>query len=219
MTWNSFATPGSPQKSGVVLTFFPTAPGWVSLNVTYVVQKWAEGDPNQGFFLTSLNGDAVVYASSEYPTLANRPKLTVTYDAPVAPELRDPRAWPFSADSIWNLPIGASASYVSAGIAQATARGMTTDGDVLILNPSAPITSVYFNSDAWTGRSRCDIQGGVLFEAPISPGFVVPGANPTFTPNHAVAILDADGKTLIQGQPYTHCTADGPITMWWFPHA
>src|SRR5438034_177565 len=96
---------------------------------------------------------------------------------------------------------------------------MTTDGDVLILNPSAPITSVYFNSDAWTGRSRCDVQGGVLFEAPIPAGFVVPGANPTFTPNHAVAILDADGKTLIQGQPYTHCTADGPVTMWWFQKA
>src|SRR5438552_1662567 len=26
VTWNSFATPGSPQKGGVVLTFFPTAP-------------------------------------------------------------------------------------------------------------------------------------------------------------------------------------------------
>src|SRR5207247_3144044 len=102
---------------------------------------------------------------------------------------------------------------------QATARGMTTDGDVLILNSSAPITPVYFNSGAGSGRSRCDIQGGVPFEAPISPGFVVPGANPTFTPNHAVAILDADGKTLIQGQPYTHCTADGPVTMWWFQEA
>src|SRR5438128_4628205 len=219
VTWNSFATPGSPQKGGVVLTFFPTAPGWVSLNVTYVVQKWAEGDPNQGFFLTSTNGDAVVYASSDYPNLDNRPTHCVTYYAPAAPELRDPRAWPFFAESIWNLPIGASASYVPAGIAQATAYGMTTDGDVLILNSSAPITPVYLNSDAWTGRSRCDIQGGVLFEAPISPGFVVPGANPTFTPNHAVAILDADGKTLIQGQPYTHCTADGPITMWWFQEA
>src|SRR2546426_2545106 len=219
VTWNSFATPGFPQRGGVVLTFFPTSPGWISLDVADGVQKWGGGGPNQGFFLTSTNGDAVVYASREYSTLTNPPKLNLTYDAPVAPELRDPRAWPFSADSIWNLPIGASASYVPAGIAQATARGMTTDADVLILNSSAPITSVYLNSDAWTGRSRCDIQGGVLFEAPISPGFVVAGANPPFPPNHAVAILDADGKTLIQGQPYTHCTADGPITMWWFQKA
>jgi len=216
VTWNSFATHGFPQRSGVVFTFVPAPPGWISVNVTYIVQKWAEGDPNQGVLLSSLNGDAVEYASSEFSTVANRPKLTVTYDAPVAPELRDPRAWPFSADSIWNLPIGGSASYVAAGIAQATARGMTTDPDVLILDPSAPIAPVYLNSDAWTGRSRCDIQGGVLFEAPITAGFVVPGASVGSTPNHAVAILDADGKTLIQGQPYTHCTADGPVTMWWF---
>src|SRR5881628_767126 len=216
VTWNSLATHGSPQRGGVVFTFVPAPPGSVSVNVTYVVQKWAEGDPNQGVLLSALNGDAVEYASSEFSTLANRPKLTVTYEAPVAPELRDPRAWPFSEDSIWNLPIGASAGYVAAGIAQATARGMTTDPDVLILNPSAPITPVYLNSDAWTGRSRCDLQGGVLFEAPITAGFVVPGASVGSTPNHAVAILDADGKTLIQGQPYTHCTADGPVTMWWF---
>src|SRR5207247_2001568 len=93
VTWNSFATHGFPQRSGVVLTFVPAPPGWVSVNVTYVVQKWAEGDPNQGVLLSSLNGDAVEYASSEFSTLANRPKLTVTYEAPVAPELRDPRAW------------------------------------------------------------------------------------------------------------------------------
>src|SRR5437867_8323618 len=219
VTWNSFATHGFPLRSGVVLTFVPAPPGWVSVNVTYVVQKWAEGDPNQGVLLSSLNGDAVEYASSEFSTLANRPKLTVTYDAPVAPELRDPRAWPFSADSIWNLPIGGSANYVAAGIAQATARGMTTDPDILVLDPAAPITPVYLNSDAWTGRSRCDAQGGVLFEAPIPAGFVVPGAAPGSTPNHAVAILDADGETLFQGQPYTHCTADGPVTMWWSQNA
>src|SRR5207245_4061728 len=104
------------------------------------------------------------------------------------------------------------ASCVTGGSAQATARGMTTDTDVLLLDPSAPSTPVYLSSDAWTGRSRCDIQGGVLFEAPIAAGFVVPGASVGSTPNHAVAILDADGKTLIQGQPYTHCTADGPVT-------
>src|SRR2546428_4632864 len=112
--------------------------------------------------------------------------------------------------------MGASASYAASGISHSTALGKTTDPDVLILNPSAPITPVYLNSDAWTGRSRCDIQGGVLFEAPITAGFVVPGASVASTPNHAVAILDADGTTLIQGQPYTHCTADGPVTMWWF---
>src|SRR2546425_2764162 len=36
---------------------------------------------------------------------------------------RTPLLWPFSRDSIWNLPIGASAVYVAANIQQATSRG------------------------------------------------------------------------------------------------
>src|SRR5881628_2079573 len=214
VTWNTFTTPGLPRTADPVFTFAPTPAGSFSINVTFIAQKWADGDPNNGVFLTSTNGDGVDYDSSE-ATVANRPKLIVLFEKPIAPS-RDLRFWPFSSDSVWNLPIGASAVYVPAGIAQATSRGMTTDPDVLILDPGAPITPVYLNSDAWTGRSRCDPQGGVLFEAPIPAGFVVDGATLTSTPNHAVAILDADGKTLIQGQPYTHCTADGPVTLWWF---
>src|SRR2546426_268400 len=40
---------------------------------------------------------------------------------------RDPLLWPFSRDSIWNLPIGASALYVPASIQQPTQRGVTND--------------------------------------------------------------------------------------------
>lgn len=134
---------------------------------------------------------------------------------------RDPLLWPFSRDSIWNLPIGASASYVHAGIRKATAYGMTTDVDVLILTPNAPLMSVYYNDDAWsTVPGRCNAEGGVQFSAPIPSGFIVlgnGGGNPHgTTPNYATAILDADGVTLIQGQPYAHCTADGAATIWWF---
>ncbi len=217
VTWNTFTTPGLPRTADPVFTFAPTPAGTFSINVTFIVQKWADGDPNNGVLLTSTNGDGVVYDSSE-GIVANRPKLIVLFEKPIAPS-RDPRFWPFSSDSVWNLPIGAFAVYVPAGIAQSTARGMTTDPDILILEPAAPIAPVYLNSDAWTGRSRCDAQGGILFEAPIPAGFVVPGAAPGSTPNHAVAILDADGETLFQGQPYTHCTADGPVTMWWFQNA
>src|SRR5207245_11170884 len=98
----------------------------------------------------------------------------------------------------------------------------TTDVDVLILTPTAPVTKVWENSDAWSGRSRCDAQGGVLFEAPIPTDFVVQGAgsgNPDgTTPNYATAILAADGHTLIQGQPMARCTAGGTATMRWWAH-
>src|SRR5712691_4880602 len=124
--------------------------------------------------------------------------------------------WPFSRDSIWNLPIGANAVYVPTQIAPVSGAGMTTDQDVLILTPSEPMTPVYYNSDAWTGRSRCTAQGGVLFDAPIPSDFVVPGASHSDTPNFATAILMADGHTLMQGQPMARCTANGTATMWWY---
>lgn len=128
--------------------------------------------------------------------------------------------WPFSRDSIWNLPIGASAVYVPGNIQKPTAYGMTTDVDVLVLTPTAPITDVYFNSDAWGGGSRCNAEGGVLFSAPIPTNFVVPGAgsgNPDgTTPNYATAILAADGHTLIQGQPMARCSAGANATIWWY---
>src|SRR2546426_1219532 len=132
---------------------------------------------------------------------------------------RDPLLWPFSRDSIWNLPIGASAVYVPASIQQPTQRGMTTDPDVIILTPNATMTAVYYNSDGWSGGSRCSPQGNVLFNAPIPDRFVVPGAGSTnpdgTTPNYATAILMPDGHTLTQGQPFARCTAGGPATMWW----
>ena len=127
--------------------------------------------------------------------------------------------WPFSRDSIWNLPIGANAVYVPGNIKKPTAYGMTTDVDVLILTPNAPNTDVFYNGDAWSGGSRCDAQGSRLFSAPIPTNFVVPGAgsgNPDgTTPNYATAILAADGHTLIQGQPMARCTAGGTATMMW----
>ncbi len=128
--------------------------------------------------------------------------------------------WPFSRDSIWNLPIGANAVYVPGNIKKPSASGMTTDVDVLILTPNAPVTDVWENSDAWSGGSRCNPQGGILFSAPIPTDFVVPGAgsgNPDgTTPNYSTAILAADGHTLIQGQPMARCTAGENATMWWY---
>jgi len=96
---------------------------------------------------------------------------------------------------------------------------MTTDPDVIILSPNATMTAVYYNSDGWSGGSRCTPQGNVLFNAPIPDTFVVPGAGPGnpdgTTPNYATAILMPDGHTLTQGQPFARCTAGGPATMWW----
>src|SRR5437879_297861 len=154
---------------------------------------------------------------SEGPLVHNPP---TTSSASASATGRVATLWPFSRDSIWNLPIGANAVYVPGNIKKPTAYGMTTDVDVLILTPTAPVTSVWKNNDAWSGGSRCTAEGGVLFAAPIPADFVVPGAgsgNPDgTTPNYATAILAADGHTLIQGQPMARCTSGGTATIWWY---
>src|SRR6059036_3693633 len=84
--------------------------------------------------------------------------VSVTMNPPPGggpPGGRDPLLWPFSRDSIWNLPIGASAVYVAANIQQATQRGMPTRPDVSIRTANGPMTAAHDNSDGWPGGSRC----------------------------------------------------------------
>eukprot|EP01113_Clastostelium_recurvatum_P004726 TRINITY_DN12081_c0_g2_i1.p1 TRINITY_DN12081_c0_g2~~TRINITY_DN12081_c0_g2_i1.p1 ORF type:complete len:375 (-),score=80.44 TRINITY_DN12081_c0_g2_i1:175-1299(-) len=132
-------------------------------------------------------------------------------------EGRDVTLWPFASWSIWNLPIGKDAKYVPGHIKQARSTGMTTDPDILILDAtssSSPLTPIYYNSDGWTGKSRCSIEGKVLFSAPLPSSYIIPGAQGSNTPNYAGAILDRDGVTVHQTQPMAHCTASGPYTSW-----
>src|SRR6267143_4814104 len=53
------------------------------------------------------------------PSLSER-TLSGGSVAPDATVIRDPLLWPFAKNSIWNLPIGASANYVWANIRHAT---------------------------------------------------------------------------------------------------
>jgi hypothetical protein len=133
---------------------------------------------------------------------------------------RDPLLWPFSRDSVWNLPIGADAQYVHAGIRSATQMAYFTDADVLILEPNAPATTVYTNYDDWGSGTRCDAQGPALFTAPIPSDFIVPGSHQGSedgdTPNAATAILAADGHTLIQTQPFAKCAGYAPTSHYMF---
>src|SRR5256886_3942749 len=133
---------------------------------------------------------------------------------------RDPLLWPFSRDSIWNLPIGSDARYVWGGIQHATSMAYFTDADILVLEPSAPATTVYANSDDWGAGTRCSAQGGALFTAPIPADFVVPGSHQGSpdgdTPNAAAAILAADGHTIIQTQPFARCVGQSPTSHYMF---
>lgn len=122
------------------------------------------------------------------------------------PRTRYVYQWPFARDSIWNTPIGSNAQYVSAGIDAATQKGMTADEDVIVLTPDAPLTPVYKNNVGWsdsTSGARCTIQGDKIAELPIPPDFLV--KHRAGTPNMAAAILEPDGRTLHQSQPFHRC--------------
>jgi hypothetical protein len=123
---------------------------------------------------------------------------------------RDPLKQPFARDSIWNRPLGREARYVHARIQEATARGMTVDEDLIVLAPTAPLLDIYRSDAGWNrGRDRCQIDGPVLFRAPVPAGFIVSRATwDGLTPNSGLAVLMPDGRTIKQTQPFARCEND-----------
>lgn len=129
-------------------------------------------------------------------------------------ETRDPLKWPFSQTSIWNMPIGSNAVYVNAKIEKAMSRGMTADEDIIVMTPGEALVGIYINSAGWNrNKSRCEVEGDLLFSAPIPGDFVVsPETWDGLTPNSGIAVLMPDGRTIKQTQPFARCTHNGPAT-------
>src|SRR2546422_4663891 len=80
-TWNSFATPGFPGNRGAEFQITPKPINtFLSINITAIVQRWVNGDVNQGILLASTLGDGTLYNSSESNT--GRPTLRVEFVPP-----------------------------------------------------------------------------------------------------------------------------------------
>ncbi len=58
---------------------------------------------------------AILMSASVYGILTIIPQQSLTAKA-AFPTSRDPYKWPFSRDSIWNMPVGSNAQYASAGM-------------------------------------------------------------------------------------------------------
>ncbi len=132
----------------------------------------------------------------------------------VEPGTRNPYQWPFSQTSIWNMPIGSNAVYVHARLEKATQYGMTLDEDYIVLSPAAPMVEIYENYAGWDRtKSRCDIQGKLLFSAPIPKKFQVsPSTWDGATPNAGLAVLMPDKRTIRQTQPFAFCDSTKAAT-------
>ena len=108
------------------------------------------------------------------------------------------------------MPIGSGAKYIDAQIEPATARGMTVDEDVIIMQPDAHLEEIYTNYADWDrSKNRCIEEGPLLFKPPIPEDFIVsPDTWDGLTPNSGLAVLMPDGKTIKQTQPFSRCTPE-----------
>jgi hypothetical protein len=195
--------------------------GWISLPVSSLIT----GPGTYTLVLTSSDRTVTEAFSSREAGSATAPQLLITVGpaptpsptgTPVptgtptpspTPGGRNPLTWPFASTSIWNMPIGSGAVYVPAQLARATVRTLITDQNIVIMDPTAPLTPIESNSAGWSGADRCP-GGSTLATAPIPPGFLVPSAKH----NYAYAVVQPDGHTVSQGQPFTRCVAGGPAT-------
>ncbi len=124
---------------------------------------------------------------------------------------RDPFLQPFTSTSIWNMPIGSGALYEPANLIPATKQTLVSDQHVIVMTPGAPPMTIVNNPAGAAGASgqRCDTSGAFLTTAPIPADFYVASS----TSNLPLVAVAADGRTLIQGEPFAHCLgfADGTL--------
>ncbi|MGB7444908.1 MAG: hypothetical protein WA919_27890 [Coleofasciculaceae cyanobacterium] len=121
---------------------------------------------------------------------------------------RDKHRWPFSCDSIWNMPIGSKAQYVPANISKA--KWITPEVNYYIVTSNSDRLVPWYVTQNW-GVGRCQLGGAYLGQINVPDNLVVPDATENSTPNNAAAFLHPDGRTLIQMNPLTRCQAGGPV--------
>jgi hypothetical protein len=164
----------------------------------------------------------------------------IAAQAQTNPTSRDPWKWPFSWDSIWNVPIGASADLSkSAGFSDASKNGYANFDDPNINNYGAgtggvwvgfdpeslykssnsdPKTNVYLYYE-WPRRAYLSPNGYNAYGAwqhynyPIRfpSNITVPDAAGGSTPNNCTAILTPDAKGIIQSYAFARLSQGSDI--------
>lgn len=133
-----------------------------------------------------------------------------------APTSRDKFLWPFSSDSIWNMPIGSDAQYQPARIKSAP-RLRSDEEYFFELKGDDPRQPVYAPG-SWKKRCKGK-KKSMKISLPVPDDLIIPDAEKGKTPNNASAFLMPDGKTLVQLEPLARCEPGGPIYGWrYFPN-
>mmetsp|Transcript_33846 Transcript_33846/g.46392 ORF Transcript_33846/g.46392 Transcript_33846/m.46392 type:complete len:1310 (+) Transcript_33846:70-3999(+) len=150
---------------------------------------------------------APIYMPTKAPT-------TSQFVVSPAPATRNVYKSPFSNISIWNLPIGAGATYAATGITITVNSGVGAEPEVLLLDANQPVTNIYYSSAAWTAASRCDPDSPLqlYLQAPFPPGFIVADSL-SDRHNYPATFIMSDKVTLRQGLPLAHCSTDKSPTL------
>jgi hypothetical protein len=178
---------------------------WIAL-ITNTLKQWGLVTLALGILILSIScGKNVAAPIALAPSAA-------------AASTRNPWLWPFAVDSIWNMPIGSNATYAPAKLPPVDWLGADVDW-LLVIPAGSPMRPLYDPGD-W--EKRC--QGQTTYEnltIPIPDDLIVPDAivTPTqySTPNNAAALLQPDGRTIIQLEPMARCVKGGPVYGYRWP--
>jgi len=218
--------PGSPTAltgsvSGTSLTMSWHAPTTGAAPTAYSIEVGSAtglsdlGHASTGNLLTTFSATGVgagtyyirVRAQDAAGTSAPSNEIKVTVGAPTTS--RNMLTWPFSSDSIWNMPIGSAAVYQATGLSAATE--IFGDVDFFIqLRASDPLTALYTDENVWSGP-RCSSTQPTGISLNIPSSLIVPDAVGSNTPNNSAAFLKPDGHTLEQVNALARCTASGRV--------
>lgn len=106
---------------------------------------------------------------------------------------RKPMEWPFSATSIWNMPIGTKARYVPLSM-KAPDQGYFADETYLVFSETAPLRRLIERDYWWPWEDGDEVQGtdsGIRVHTP--DGWLLPPPEPDNFPNRMTAMIQADG--------------------------
>jgi hypothetical protein len=190
-----------------------------------VAYTGAGGTVGTGSTTTDINGD---YALNDVPPGTYLVAVTDTgYAAPspqtvtVAPasvasasfvlaseHLRDSLLQPFTSTSIWNMPVGSGAQYAPANLIPAQTKTLVSDQHVIVMTPTAPLTQLQKSLGGQFG-DRCTSTGTTLATIPLPTDFTVYSSSH----NNPIAAVEANGHTLIEGEPFARCAVGGPGTV------
>mmetsp|Transcript_96404 Transcript_96404/g.118151 ORF Transcript_96404/g.118151 Transcript_96404/m.118151 type:complete len:362 (-) Transcript_96404:1067-2152(-) len=135
-----------------------------------------------------------------------------TFNIGISQECRDRNTWPFSSESIWNMPIGSNAQFMTSNIFIGTQKYPLPNnffGDVdfyFNVTDKDPVFP-WYNQGHWGSGSYCNITGNFVGNIHFPSNIIIDN----FGNNNAAAILQPDNITLLQMQPLYHCNNTSPI--------